>query len=614
MKKSIFLIFFALLFSLFTVAEEFIINPNVEKNQVVFVSEDFESETPTMTIRAQLRSGDYEIVETPKGKFARMIFPGAYSFNPRSPGEPQRPVHNAFIEAPLGSTVRAEVVSVVETEYTNDELGINYDVFPNQPSVCKQQKDFEFAYLEAAYKRGYAKFNLVSVREIGILRGFRLFMLQVKLCDYSPKDGKIKFYSDVEIKITFKDADIEKTKQFKKIYSSPPVDNVCRTLVQSPAMRSLQPERKGALKYLIVSDPMFRGEVQRFVDHKKARNITSTVLYTDKIGKTKEDIQDAIKKEYDNPKDGIVPAFLLLVGDKEQIPTFDGTEGYYVTDLYYAAVKGNDYLPDMLHGRFSAQNVEQLKNQIDKTIAYESGNLPDYGFLKKVVMTAGWDSYWAVKRGYPHIRYAKEYHVNSKQGYEGVEQNTFLSSGSQQNSDKIIAAVSRGVGLFNYTAHGTETDFHDPMFTINDVNKLTNFNQYTVVIGNCCLTNSFEVETCFGEAWLRTPNKGAVGFIGGSSYTYWDEDFWWGVGNSPITTDIDNGVAPKREDTGVGSYDSTFDKKNYFTNAGMMLAGNMAVLQADSYLTKYYFEVYHLMGDPGLQAYWATPSVPPSSK
>ncbi|MEX2664672.1 C25 family cysteine peptidase [Candidatus Uabimicrobium amorphum] len=614
MKKNIFLIFFVLLFSLFSVAEEFIINPNVEKNQVIFVSEDFESETPSMTIRAQLRGGDYEIVETPKGKFARMTFPGAYSFNPRNPGEPQRPVHNTFIEAPLGSTVRAEVVSVIETEYTQDELGIKHNVFPNQPSICKQQKEFEFAYFEAAYKRGYAKVNLVSVREVGILRGFRLFQVQVKLCDYNPKEGKIKFFSDMEIKITFKDADLEKTKKFKKRYSTPPIDNVCRSLIQSPTMLAMQPERKNSLKYIIVSDPMFKSEVQRFVDHKKARGIKSVVLYTDVTGKTKEDIQEAIKKEYDNPADGITPSFLLLVGDKEHIPTFDGTEGYYVTDLYYATTQGKDHLPDLLHGRFSAQTLTDLRNQIDKTIAYESGTLPDYSFLKRVVMTAGWDSYWAVKRGYPHIRYAEKYHVNAKQGYENVKQNTFLSAGSHQNEKEIIAAVSKGAGLFNYTAHGTETDFNDPQFTIRDVNNLTNFNEYLVVIGNCCLTNSFEVETCFGEAWLRAAGKGAVGFIGGSSYTYWDEDLWWGTGNVAITSSIDEGNPPKREDTGVGAYDSTFDKKNYFTNAGMMLAGNMAVMQADSYLTKYYFEVYHLMGDPGLQAYWATPSVPPTSK
>lgn len=615
MNKFTFLAFMIMVFSICSFAEELILNSSIEKNQVSFVSENLyaESEDPYMIIRSQLRGGEYEIIDTPKGKFVQMVFPGAYSFNPRSPGEPQRPVHNAFIEAPLDATVRAEVTSVVENEYTQDELGIQHHVFPNQPSICKQQKEFNFAYLDAAYKRGYAKSNIVSVREIGILRGFRLFMLQVKLCDYNPKEGRIKFFTDVEIKVTFKNANMEKTKKFKRAHFAPAIDNVCRNLISSPTMRSFRP-RKSAVKYLIVSDPMFRSEVQRFVAHKKSRNIHSSVLYTDQTGKAKEDIQEAIKKEYDSPQDGIVPTFLLLFGDKEQIPTFDGTEGFYVTDLYYAAISGKDHLPDMLHGRFSAQNLEQLRPQIDKTIAYENGDLLDYNFLKTPLMTAGWDSYWAEKRGYPHIRYAQKYYVNSKKGFENVSQNTFLSSGSQQNVEAIKRALNKGVGVYNYTAHGTETDLHDPKFDLKDVDNMTNFGKYPVVIANCCLTNSFELETCFGEGMLRAKDKGAVAFIGGSSFTYWDEDFFFACGNTAITTDIDKGVPPRIEDTGEGCYDSAFAKKYYFTNAGIMLSGNLAVQQSNSSLTKYYFEVYHLMGDPGLSANWVDPTNPPRKK
>ena len=43
---------------------------------------------------------------------------------------------------------------------------------------------------------------------------------------------------------------------------------------------------------------------------------------------------------------------------------------------------------------------------------------------------------------------------------------------------------------------------------------------------------------CFGEGLLRANNKGAVGYIGGSNNTYWDEDFWWAVGNGSISRQI----------------------------------------------------------------------------
>ena len=43
------------------------------------------------------------------------------------------------------------------------------------------------------------------------------------------------------------------------------------------------------------------------------------------------------------------------------------------------------------------------------------------------------------------------------------------------------------------------------------------------MIGNCCITNQFESTTCFGEALLREPNKGAQGYIGSTQLNFNDE-------------------------------------------------------------------------------------------
>ena len=52
----------------------------------------------------------------------------------------------------------------------------------------------------------------------------------------------------------------------------------------------------------------------------------------------------------------------------------------------------------------------------------------------------------------------------------------------------------------------------------------------------------------FWRSPLRADNKGAVGYIGGSNNTYWDEDYWWGVGNgtTPPTSN------PTYAQTGLG--------------------------------------------------------------
>lgn len=620
MKKFfILLLSFTVLCSSFAFAQEIFLSKTNAKTHVKIVKEEFNNrDSSYIQLHAHMRSVWFDIIDTPQGKFARTTVDGFQST--RVAGSPELPVANRLVEVPINAKVSVEILSKVEQEYSLNELGVNYPIYPTQPSARRDitQKDKHvpsaFQYKSSSYKKKYAKSPVASIKELGVFHNYRLCLVQISMSNYNPLDKKIKLYSDVEIKINIEELDLDAARDFKQRYASSAFDRICQSSVlTSKTLASFAKGKKDSLKYLIIADSKFRGELQRYIDHKVAMGNTVVAKYTDEIGSSKSSIRNAIKGEYDNPKDGVAPTFLLIVGDRAEVPAYEGTEGSYVTDLNYSAIKGDDYLPDMISGRFSASTVADLAPQIDKTIAYESGNLPSYDFLKKVLLVAGWDSYWAKKRGYPHIRYGLREYFNTAGGYTQIEEHTFLSSASHQNESQIRQKASGGVGFFNYTAHGTETDFHDPHFDRDDVNGLSTPNAYPLVIGNCCLTNSFEVGACFGETWMRAPN-GAIGFIGGSSYTYWDEDIWWGIGQCALTSSIDQGTPPAKSDTQTGAYDTAFGKLQHFSNGGVMLAGNLAVQEADSQLTKYYFEVYHFMGDPGVKAYWASPLNPPSKK
>jgi len=176
----------------------------------------------------------------------------------------------------------------------------------------------------------------------------------------------------------------------------------------------------------------------------------------------------------------------------------------------------------------------------------------------------------------------------------------FLSAGSGQNVAAIQAAIAKGVTYVNYTAHGSSTSWADPAMSISDINKLGNKGKYPLVVGNCCLTSKFEIGTCFAEAWLRAKDCGAIGYIGGTNSTYWDEDIWWGIGLHQIVKPNDQGVPPLKENTGRGAIDSLFEG---VTNGAFMVVGNLAVEASNSSRKLYYWEVYHLMGDPALKIY-----------
>jgi hypothetical protein len=107
----------------------------------------------------------------------------------------------------------------------------------------------------------------------------------------------------------------------------------------------------------------------------------------------------------------------------------------------------------------------------------------------------------------------------------------------------------------------------------------------------------------------REDNKGAIGYIGGSNSTYWDEDYWWGVGYGPV---IGNG--PSYDQTGLGTYDGVFHdhgedvSDHYVVNDALIFCGNMAVQESGSNITNYYWEIYHLMGDPSVMTYMGVPA------
>ena len=143
---------------------------------------------------------------------------------------------------------------------------------------------------------------------------------------------------------------------------------------------------------------------------------------------------------------------------------------------------------------------------------------------------------------------------------------------------------------------------------------MNNHGKPSIMIGNCCLTNHFNTQTCFGEALLRKGDlSGAVAYIGAINSTFWDDDFFWSVGfrNSISPAMHQNDATYEAEH--LGMYDRLFHiggepfDEHYTSMGSMIHAGNMAVDEdgLDDY-TLYYWEIYCLMGDPSLMPWLGT--------
>ena len=600
------LLLFMAIFSTFVAAAQQNLNTSAETTSL----EVIEQNNFDFRVQCQVSELKTQQISTKMGAFIHLGFNG--SLNESNVGYPELPVFSKLIEIPYGSQVDVRIISYQEEVIDLNKKGISNRIIPNQPPLAKNQDphNVKFRYNQEAYNtNGFLRSEAVRVLKLGTMRGKQLGKIIINPFEYHPVKNLLKVKYDMVVEVTFKNADLTTTKQLAQKYHSPIFEGQFGQLLNN------NPSTKDQIvsypvKYVIVAPSMFQSTLQDFVAWKTKKGFNVVEAYTNNplVGSTTTSIKSYLQGLYSSATaTDPAPSYVLIVGDVAQIPAHSGTVATHVTDLYYCEYDGGgDYLPDAYYGRFSATNIEELESQIDKTLEYEQYLMPNPSFLDTVVMVSGVDGTYATTHGNGQINYGTSTYFNAA---HGIYSNTYLYPASGSSATQIRNNISAGCSFANYTAHGSSSGWADPSFTVSHVSSMTNNGKYPLMIGNACVTNKFDVSVCFGEALLRAENKGAIGYIGASNNTYWNADYYWGVGAVSVSTN------PSYSNTALGAYDCTFHdhgeaEADWFVTQGQMIhAGNLAVTQAESATTiTRYWEIYHLMGDPSLMVYYSVPS------
>jgi len=549
----------------------------------------------------------YVDVETDEGKFSRIYIDGCGGSG--DIGNPELPVSVNMIEVPIFGDYVLNVYGKDFTIYSAQELGVNYPIYPVQPSRSKSHKGkIDFFYNKNCYQTNtFFALPLAHFEEVGIMRNINLGELRVCPIQYNPVTQEIKVYKRVDVEILFNKVELLKTQAIKELHQSP----LFRPFnIINPTGDNRAEFSKVPIKYLIVAHSMFRGDLDQFIAWKKRKGFLVEIGYTDdeNVGTTTTSIAAFIRSHYENATlEHPAPTFVLLVGDVQQIPAF--AVGNNPTDLYYFTWAGG-FFPNCYYGRFSAQNIAHLIPQIEKTLEYEKYTMPEPCYLSKISLIAGYDMVEAPKYCNGFLNYAIQYYANAEYGYSEIYAH-FHPCNSHEEAAQIRAEIGAGVGIANYTAHCNPYGWYSPAFLTSHIPAMNNLNKYGLMIGNCCESNKFSENECFGEALLRAEKKGAVGYIGSSADTYWDEDYYWAIG-ARSTIDTNPVYDPAR----LGAYDRLFHIHNesydqWMTTFGSMITAGNSAVQASSVnmnMKKYYWEIYHLMGDPSIMAYLTKPA------
>lgn len=578
---------------------------DMEGNKTELISNSYYK----MQVQHALSSFKLEPQQTERGMFFQLHTEGyARSYDI---GRAQLPTKNKLIELPHGADVEVNILHYDYQDFDLTAMGYAYPIIPAQPSYSKSTdaSDIVFKYDKNYYGADFFfQEPLVEVVPSGILRGVRIGHLKIAPFAYNPSRNTLRVYNNISFEVTYTNPQISKTIELKERFYSPMFEAVHARLFNYQSLPNKGYLSTYPIKYIIVSDPMFENTLEPFVEWKTKKGFYVIEAYTNnpQVGTTTTSIKNYLDSIYNAASVGDpAPTYVLFVGDVAQIPSFSGTTGNHVTDLYYCEYHGGgNYFPDVYYGRFSANTISELRPQVEKTLLYEQYLMAGDAFLDTVVLVAGVDSYWATVHGNGQINYAVDNYFNQNQG---IHAHTYFYPASASAGPQIRDDIYAGAGLANYTAHCLANGWSDPSFNVSHIPNMAE-GKFGLVISNCCLPNKFNDPECFGEALLRANNKGAIGHVGASNNTYWDEDYWWSVG---YTSNIVQ--HPTYQDTDLGAYDRLFhlhgepENEWFVANGQIQFAGNLAVEASNSSRKHYYWEVYHLMGDPSLMTYLYKP-------
>jgi hypothetical protein len=496
-------------------------------------------------------------------------------------GAPRLPAIRNLIELPLGATFTVSVEDAVWSERS-----VEIPVLPAQPSIPKSGPRPAFAYDAAAYARpGYGTTPVATVEEAGMLRGHRLGQLTVHPVAYDPVAGKLRVLQSGIVRIDLSGADRVATDALRARYASPLFDGpVARTVLNGERER-YQPG--GEIGFLVIVAPAFANDLPltEFIATKWERGFRTTVVTTTDTGPTRDQIKAYIQNAYDSWT--LPPTFVLFVGDTGDIPHWVGIGADNPpTDLNYTMLAGSDYLPDIQLGRISATNPTDLHNAIAKITNFESvGWTGNDDWEKHATFMASSDNY-TVSEG-THNYVISTYLQPLGYTCDKLYVHTYGAT-TQQSRDAFNAGRLQGT----YSGHGAETYWADgPVFYQTDVRNLTN-TVYPFVMSFSCLTGNFAYSSeCFGETWIRTAH-GAMGFFGSSVTSYWTED-------DILEKRIYQGFY---DDQNANEVDRTW-------LGGMILYGKLKYYDyfGNISMTRRYFEMYNLLGDPSVDLWTAVP-------
>ncbi len=420
-----------------------------------------------------------------------------------------------FAELPfVHAAVQLDAASNVDLEIvpgTFKDIHLDYPMLPSRGIIYRNQDPETIPYVispESITDSFYPN-KLAVASDPFILRNVRATDIYVYPFQYNAQTQTLRIYKNITVKLVPNNSN-----PINPLYNTGVIPQEMNSLYKTAFINYNETKFENELaeygSILVIYTERDADAIAPYIQWKREKGFT---VYTEEVA-TNTTVTDLVQNFYNDHNDLL---YVQLVGDWADIKTPYSSAPH---DPNLGCVVGNDLYPDLIIGRFSANNPDDVTVQVDKAINYE----------KNVTATTDW--------------YHSCLGIGSDQGQgngdDGEMDKTHIgiiihdkllpftytdSTGVYDpsgNAQQIANAVNEGISIINYCGHGSHTSWGTTGFSNSNINQLQNGNMLPFVFSVACVNGEFHTGgDCFAEAWLKKANGGAVAFIGSTINQSW---------------------------------------------------------------------------------------------
>ena len=518
-------------------------------------------------------------------------------------GAPSLPIIPSLIAVPDNASVSVEIISSGEvTTYDNINILPGRKSWIDGKEPTSYNKDMGIYNTNKLYPS-----KMVKIDKPGIFRDYRIVRLGVSPMQYNPVTKQLQVTSSFKIRLNYvEDGNAINPRTTGKRAVSPSFDKLYKTSILNyeSNQKSINDDTHitSELMLCIVPDALYN-DFLPYAEWKKRTGVDIHITKFSDIGANANNpitIKNHINDAYHNW--AIPPTYVLLVGDYGVFPRkqYSATDGWtFAHENYFVEVDGNDFLPDMLIGRFTNQGNYRLRVMTNKFEKYiRDPYVAETAWYKKGLFSSNSEYQSQVNT----IAWTRDIVLNDA-GFTSVDpmmwNGSFDSAGNwdhvcSYDVNDVLAGLNEGRSVVNYRGEGWVTGWHDNCieFQSPDLDNLNssrkNFFFTNIGCGVAMFDTSYE---CFGEKLIENGTisnpKGAIAFIGPTSNTH-----------TTYNNKMDKGIYK-------GMYQEGLDTPGEGLARGRIY--QYTVFGADDYYVEYHHKVFCVLGDPSIKIWKEVP-------